>query len=233
MRSARVFGAGTLIVAVAVVLSGCIPVALPPRASDLPDDPVPPHLVVGECPWPTGEATPAPTPPVTDDPVADAEAVALSEDRFWELIESIPDRPGPEDFEEVASRLSGCFPSDTMRFDARLKLVLYALDGPENVDWLEANDPTGLGFVSDDVFLYARCAAVLGGRDSWTAAVRDHTVDWGDDRPDIDGASESLLYVAVRAAGAQGMSSEDFSALSSLFAPLSYETGSNIELWVD
>jgi hypothetical protein len=37
--------------------------------------------------------------------------------------------------------------------------------------WYQENDPSGLGFVSDDTFLYARCDAIVAGRERRAAAI--------------------------------------------------------------
>lgn len=219
-----------------LLLSGCVP--LLPSEPDwqsaqqgAPEDFEEPQAVaVGECPWPKDSAVDE-TAAVGVDPVAVTEALALDEDRFWGLVEMIPSRPREADFEATSSALAGCPLDDIVAFDARLALSLYLLDGPENLAWYEKNDPLQLGFVSDDTFLYARCATVLGGRESWSAAVDEQTLAWGDDQPDVDGYSELLLYVALEAARAQGMTMDEYFETSFSAIPVSPETGSNTERW--
>jgi hypothetical protein len=218
--------------ALVLTLTGCLPVALFPRVSDLPAAPPPPTLAIGDCPWdPTATATMSPSPTPSADPIAATEAIALSDDLFWPMIEAIPDPPAISDFEALASALAGCPLESVVAFEARMTLALYALDGPDNHAWYEENDPLGLGFVSEDTFLYARCATVLGGKVSWAAAVEDGTLDWGSDSPDTEGYSEFLLYIGAEAAQAQGMDMGDYYGMVFETIPISYETGSNTTLW--
>lgn len=239
----RILGAGVAVL-LATSLSGCLPLALltgvepgVPAGSEADDWEYTP-VAIGACPWEsawTGATLPPAEPADHDLPWADAvaatEAVALDEELFWDLIESAPDELAWGDLEELSSQLAGCSFEDILAFEARLTLTLAALDGPENRDWFEANDPSGFGWASDDVFLYARCASVLGGRDSWAAAVAEGTLDWGDDAPDVEGNAESLLYVASDAAFAQGVDFGDYYDLVWERIPISYESGSNTALW--
>lgn len=188
--------------------------------------------VVRDCPWEHLESSsPASAVTVSEDPVTATEANALEPEKFWTLVESIPSGPTPEHFAESAGVLAGCGIDAVVAFEARLVLSLYALDGPDNLAWFEKNDPLGLGFASDDVFLYARCATVLGGQAAWERAVAERTLEWGEDAPDVDGMSESLLYMSWDAAGALGYTVDDYIELLVERIPLSFETGSNAELW--
>lgn len=157
----------------------------------------------------------------------------MPEDEFWSLIESMPSDPRDEDFSQLSTTLEDCGIDLLVSFEARLTLALYALDGPDNLDWFTLNDPSHFGYVSDDGFLYARCAAVLGGKESWSKAVLDHTLDWGADAPDLDGRSELLLYVGADAASAQGIDVGDYYETAYSEIGISYESGSNTALWGD
>ncbi|MFT4284852.1 MAG: DUF4240 domain-containing protein [Protaetiibacter sp.] len=233
MRTRRMLAATSLLLA-SIALTACAAdlspldgweTAIP--VDEWPDEPGPP---IGQCPW---EATgrPSTAPPGGDDPVTVTEAAALPPELFWPLVESVPSEPSRSDFDEVSSALAGCPFSDVVAFEARLTLALYELDGPENLAWFEANDPGGLGFASDDVFLYARCATVLGGEENWRQAVADRTLAWGTDAPDLEGAAESLLYVAYYAARAQGVPGEEYYDAVDAAGLISYETGSNEDRW--
>lgn len=219
-------------VALVALLSGCVSLPYPggewQTAVPVDEWPEPEALPRGECPW-TSDTASQPAP--EGDPTAMTEAVALDETQFWALIESIPAAPVEADFQAMASDLGGCTLTDVVAFQARLTLALYALDGPENMAWYEENDPSGLGFVSEDLFLYARCAAVLGGRASWEAAVAQQTLDWGDDAPDTYGYAELLLYVALDAAVAQGVTVDDYYDAVGSAVAISFETGSNTDRW--
>jgi hypothetical protein len=226
--------AASTALALSVLLLGCSAYASPfdgwataTPVDEWPDDEGPP---VGECPW-DRTAVASPAPASGGDPVAATESNALDPALFWPLIETIPPAPQPADFDAVSSALGGCSLDDIVAFHARLTLALYDLDGPENLAWFEENDPSGLGFVSDDVFLYARCASVLGGEENWRRAVADRTLAWGTDAPDLEGNAEFLLYVAYYAARAQGVTGEDYYDAVGAAVPISFESGSNTERW--
>lgn len=215
---------------VAALLTGCTLVSPAPEESRSAP---PEESVVGECPW---ESAGTPAPPADEGqaaPRAATEAVALPEEQFWKLIESIPPVPTDADFAAASNSLAGCSLGEIVGFDARLTLALFELDGPRNLAWLEQNDPLGAGFASDDSFLYARCASVLAGRESWSSAVSAGTLEWGEDEPDVDGISEHLLWIGLEAARAQGLTEDEYLELQFDVIPLSYESGSNKELWGD
>ena len=214
-----------LLLVSALGLTGCL--AKPSPSDAQSDFSAPPPVAVGTCPWAGFELAPT----TSTDPLVITEHLALPDELFWPVIESIPDLPEQGDFDAVSSALAGCPASDLVAFDARLTLALYALDGPRSFDWIKANDPMGLPFASADSFLYSRCATVLGGHASWSDAVDAGTLDWGTDQPDTTGVSELLLYVGLTAAEAQGTSMEEYFDSAFTTIPLSYETGSNTALW--
>jgi len=227
----RLRSASVVLVSVSALLAGC---TLVPPQDEVSDSGSPEKAAaVGECPWESdGSAAPA-ADDGTRTPREATEAIALSDERFWQLVESIPAAPQAPDFEEASRSLAGCSMGEIVGFDARLTLALYDLDGPENLAWFEQNDPLGLGFASDDAFLYARCASVLGGQESWASAVEQGTLDWGQDEPDVDGVSERLLWLALDAALAQGLTEDEYLDLQFDAIPLSYESGSNKDRWGD
>jgi hypothetical protein len=223
-----------------LALSGCGAESLPdggwatasPQSIDEWESAPAGSAVIGECPWESTNPTISPIDS-PESPITATEAIAMDSERFWLLVESIPPALGPSAFERVAGSLAACGIEDVIAFEARLTLALYALDGPDNLAWFEANDPAGIGFASDDVFLYARCATILGGQAAWERAVVERTLEWGDDPPDVDGWSELLLYVSWDAAGALGLTVGEYIELLSERIPVSYETGSNSDLWGD
>jgi hypothetical protein len=238
MRSGKRVAAAAL--GLLVVLSGCVFVPLLPNQEEWHtvgpeeieswgDDPAG-EAVMGKCPWTADESA----PPTSAEPSADAraatETIALPEEQFWMLVESIPDRPTYVDFQLAAGSLAGCGLSAVAGFEARLTLALYDLDGEANHAWFTENDPDGLGYVSEDTFLYARCATVLAGRETWARSVADETLEWADDSLHETGNSELLLYVSWDAAGAHGLSVDEFFELREGIE-LSYETASNAERW--
>lgn len=168
---------------------------------------------------------------MTDDDRAAAEAIAQPAAEFWSLIETVPDDPADEDFSRVAQGIVGEGIEGVLAFQARLTLALYDLDGRANHAWFVEHDPMQFGFVSEDVFLYARCATVLAGREIWSRAVADETLEWRDASLHESGASEMLLGVAPAAAEALGITNEEWFELAFTRIPISYETGSNAAGW--
>lgn len=157
------------------------------------------------------------------------EAIALTAEEFWALVESVPDDPAIAEFERLSAELSERGENAVAGFHAALTLALFDLDGRANHAWFVANDPAGLGFVSEDVFLYARCATVLAGREIWERSCANQTLEWRDSTLHESGISEMLLEVAPQAAELLGI--EDWWDLSFRLVPLSYETGSNAARW--
>lgn len=160
--------------------------------------------------------------------VAATEDLAMDEDAFWSLLDGLPALDDDPELETLVDGLAAMPAGSAGAFQARLTLALFALDGPVHHAWLEENDPDQLGFVSDDVFLYARCATVLLGRETWQVAVRDEVVPWGDD-PENLGMAESLLYVAETAATRRGEIEAYRETVDAI--AVSYEMGSNTALW--
>lgn len=169
--------------------------------------------------------------PVDDSEARSAtDAVAMPADEFWEYIDILDGQTTELGFDKLTSALATAGPAAALAFDARLTLALYELDSLCRADWYEANDPGGLGFVSDDTFLYARCDTVVAGRANWEAAVADGTLPWGN----VDattGFGELLLYVGADAAARAGVPMEEYWDRRFSVVPLSYETGSNPNGW--
>ncbi|MBU1587017.1 MAG: DUF4240 domain-containing protein [Actinobacteria bacterium] len=217
-----------ILLCAALVLSGCAltgPLGGSTRAATTPPEESAQPVGVGTCPWPDPYV---PTAATSSDPVAAAEALALPEDRFWDLLSTVPGVADKADFDAVSSALAGCARSDLIAFEARLTLALYALDGERNFDWIVDNDPAGLHFATEDSFLYSRCATIMAGRETWRHAVENGTLEWG---ADVTGSSEWLLFVGLAAAEAQGIDVDDYYDEVFGSIPISYETGSNTELW--
>ena len=160
--------------------------------------------------------------------LAATEDLAMDEDEFWSLLEDVPALDDDPDLEGLTDALAQLPAGSAGAFQARLTLALHALDGPVHRAWLTEHDPDQLGFVSDDVFLSARCATVLLGRETWQVAVRDEVLPWGDD-PEYLGMAESLLEVAETAARQRGEMDAYRQTVDAI--EISYEMGSNTALW--
>ena len=107
---------------------------------------------------------------------------------------------------------------DLFAFEEQLALHLYAIDGEVYAD--NAGDSGG----SDDGFLYARCYVVAKGREFFETVKSDPTLM----PKSIEQWCERLLY-AHRDAWAR-VTQRDSSEWP-FFSSVSYESGSNSDLW--
>jgi hypothetical protein len=164
---------------------------------------------------------------VTDPAVASALAVAMPEAEFWELIEVMDGGEAEGDFRRLSEALAKRPIDDLVAFDARLALSLYALDDECRLLRYRDDDPHGMGFVSEDVFLYARADVVSMGKDAWDSAIADGRLPVRMS----EGIGELLLYVALDASVAQGMEEYAIWDLERERYSLSYESGSNPAGW--
>lgn len=160
--------------------------------------------------------------------VAAAERVAMPEDHFWRLIGTMHGSVSDPAVRRLRRALETGPEVDLVPFEARLDLSLYALDDECRVDWYDAHDPTGLGNLMDDDFLYVRTDTIAAGRTVWEDAMAHDTLPWGTvDAADEEG--EDLLYVAGEAAHHDGVRDSIFER-STQFDDL-YETGTNPDGW--
>ncbi|MFF5083717.1 DUF4240 domain-containing protein [Actinoplanes sp. NPDC000266] len=106
----------------------------------------------------------------------------IGEEAFWQLSET----PGP-DFGPVVDRLAQRPEADITGFAERLDALLAALDTPAHL--------AAAHTVSDDVFLYVRCAVVAAGQEAYEKVLQtpDRLTGFADDE------AELLLTVAPRA----------------------------------
>lgn len=218
-------------VVLAATLSGC---TQPPRLlNKLPEQThaaqcrsnVPGHAGAVPLPTPTSKFDRATAREVTE-----ADAVAMPEDEFWQLIDTLHGSVSDAAFHRLRAALEARPVADLVAFEARLDLALYALDDECRVDWYDRHDPTGLGDLADDDFLYVRTDTVAAGRAVWEDANTHDTLPWGTvDAADDDG--EELLYVAAEAGHHSGISGDDLADMVP-FDDL-YETATNPAGWSD
>ncbi len=146
-------------------------------------------------------------------------------DDFWRLIDT--DLGGAIDEGKagaLTARLATYPPADILAFADHLAKLLYGLDNPDSaaqlaVDPTVGSDPFSM---SDDVFLYARCAVVSAGPLVYERVLTDPTQMAGS-WPVFDG--EYLLGIAPQAY--QIATGDDYDHES----PVSYETGANAAMW--
>ena len=151
------------------------------------------------------------------------ESRAMTEDEFWELIDTVDTdaiaRGDEETAVEPLVEALAAFPPDKIKhFEDHLATVLYRLDGRRYAD------NAGQSGQSSDGFLYSRCYVVGCGRQQYKA-----TLDDPEQMPkSIDHWFESLLYASQEAwSVATGKDREDWD----FEASVSYETGSNKTQW--
>jgi len=149
----------------------------------------------------------------------------MTDPEFWQLIalidvSALDDNREDEAIEPLKAALRPKAESELFAFEEVLSQKLYSIDGQEFAD--NAGDSGN----SDDGFLYARCYVVARGRDFYEAVKSDpHYMP-----KSIDQWCEDLLYPHLVAWAEQtGNDQEAFP----YEATVSYETGSNHDLWPD
>ncbi len=147
----------------------------------------------------------------------------MHETEFWRLIELIDVEAldgGDEDgaIQPLHQALLEKSEEELFAFEEALASRLYAIDGEVFAD--NAGDSGG----SDDGFLYARCYVVAKGRSFFEAVKADPTLM----PKSIEQWCESLLYPHREAWG--HITERDASEWP-YSSSISYESGSNSELW--
>jgi hypothetical protein len=147
----------------------------------------------------------------------------MTREDFWSHIEHIDCEAllaGDEDsaVAPLEHHLTTLEPSELESFEEHLSQCLYALDGQAFAD------ESGESGNSDDAFLYARCFVVAQGQKHFEATLRDPSLM----PKTLDGWCEALLYPHRRAwASIKGTDESEWS----FDASVSYESGSNEQLW--
>lgn len=142
---------------------------------------------------------------------------------FWKLValidvEALDEGREGDAVEPLQAALHMMSESELFGFEEALSQMLYAIDGEAFAD--NAGDSGG----SDDGFLYARCFVVAKGREFYEAVKADPARM----PKSIEQWCEPLLYLH-RAAWAEqtGNDQSDWP----FGATVSYESGSNADLW--
>lgn len=149
----------------------------------------------------------------------------MTDPKFWQLItlidvSALDHNREDEAIEPLEAALGLKAESELFAFEEVLSQKLYSIDGEEFAD--NAGDSGG----SDDGFLYARCYVVAKGREFYEAVKSDPRRM----PKSIEQWCEALLY-SHRAAWAE-QTGNDQSAWP-YEATVSYESGSNADLWSD
>lgn len=154
----------------------------------------------------------------------------MPETQFWNLISELHGSNSDSAYRRLTVQLESLTTTQILGFDARMTIDLYELDDQCRAKWYSKRDPSGLGFVADDDFLYFRADTVTAGEAVWREAATTDTLPWGTTDA-VTGDGENLLYVGLDAAHARGISNDKWIDLESKLYPLSYETGSNPAGW--
>jgi hypothetical protein len=151
---------------------------------------------------------------------------ARSLEQLWSTLNAAGAEPTTDVLdvvERAASLLHQAGPAATRRFLVGMHLALHELDRREIFEHGPVpGSPFGDGIpYSDDTFLYARCAIVLAGRDTYDRVLADPTAfarDW-------DLEAEALLELPADVLDELDAPDETPPGLPS------YETGSNLPHW--
>lgn len=150
----------------------------------------------------------------------------MPDPEFWSHIRSLGGSVSPAGIDRLVSALASAGEASIFRFAEDLAEALYALDTAQHAHQAVndyEDDDSDTGSMSDDVFLYARCAVVAAGQATWERIRADPSLLAG--RWPLYSA-EHLITVAPRAreeAVAGGGWDYD--------TRVSYETGSNDDGW--
>jgi hypothetical protein len=147
----------------------------------------------------------------------------MTRQEFWNHIGRI-DRAALLDGDDGAAidplqqQLMTLAPTELESFEEHLSQCLYALDGRAYAD------ESGESGDSDDAFLYARCFVIAQGRKQFEATLLNPSLM----PKSLDGWCEALLYPHRRAwAEITGTDESEWA----FDASVSYESGSNEQLW--
>lgn len=148
----------------------------------------------------------------------------MDEDDFWRVISAAGGSAGKEGLHRLQEVLTNLAPEEILGFEDRLGEVLFRLDHRQiaKQPWRDVHEPRWpprLPGISADGFLFARCAAVLEGRET-VAAI---TADPSRFKRRWDTRAEGVLSVAATAWEAKTGSELN----PDRTPPFDYETGSN------
>ncbi|SBT54931.1 DUF4240 domain-containing protein [Micromonospora narathiwatensis] len=151
----------------------------------------------------------------------------LEDAEFWELVGRLGGRPELQDdrpYEELTAELAQGPVERILEFAETLAYKLYQLDRRSLAETLIPGEDESGERLSDDGFLYARCAVIVAGPAAFSAVLRDGSV--------------FRHYVTVEAAHAESILDIPSNAYEVLTGnkwdyveEYDYETASNAEWW--
>ncbi|MCX4357262.1 MAG: DUF4240 domain-containing protein [Oscillospiraceae bacterium] len=141
--------------------------------------------------------------------------------KFWQILKKF-DWDNASDDDEVMQPaldyLASLEDEEIFAFEELMAEHLYALDTRELAEKLYAEDE----YISDDMFLYQRCVALINGQSYYNGILN------GKIQPGPDLEFEAILYLPSRAwAKKHNADPDDYPYITKT----SYETGSNAEKW--
>ncbi|MBD5128680.1 MAG: DUF4240 domain-containing protein [Ruminococcaceae bacterium] len=145
----------------------------------------------------------------------------MNEKKFWKIINMFDwDNEGDDDevMKPALDFLAKLDDEEIFAFEELMAELLFKLDTKEFAAKLYGEDD----YMSDDMFLYQRCVALVNGQSYYNGILN------GKIQPDPDLEFESLLYLPSRAwAKKHNADPDDYP----YFTKTSYETGSNANGW--
>lgn len=145
----------------------------------------------------------------------------MTEKKFWEILDMLDwDNAGDDDkvLKPALDHLAKLEDEEIFAFEELMAEHLYKLDTRGFAAKLYAEDE----YMSDDMFLYQRCVALVNGKSYFDGLLNGAT------QPDPDLEFESILYLPSRAwAKKHNSDPDDYPYITET----SYETGSNAAGW--
>jgi hypothetical protein len=151
----------------------------------------------------------------------------LEDAEFWALIDALGGHPEVQDdqpYEELTTELARGPVERILDFAETLAYKLYQIDRRDLAETPVSDEDGSGGRLSDDGFLYARCAVVVAGASTFAAVLRDGSVFQSFVSPEAAHA-ESILDVPSTAY--KRLTGEEWDHIEEY----DYETGSNSEWW--
>ena len=170
---------------------------------------------------------------IIDDEPFDVGEIVADERFFWDIISSLNithtvgyEGFGQRDYNSVilplVAILSNLSDREIFTFYETLSTLLFNIDCPELA--YESAELAGRDWVSDSSFLFARAAVVINGEEHYNQVLRREV-------PINDALwFEAILYAAKEA---WGLKHGRYWLEFPFFASVSFETGSNADLWED
>jgi hypothetical protein len=148
--------------------------------------------------------------------------VAMTEQEFWDLIDSLHASVNDDSVEALTAALVAAGPEQIVAFENVLAEKLHALDTPDHMRQDVRDAPSHPKYpLSTDMFLYFRCDVIVRGRAEYEAVLSDPNRFAG-----IRNSRAQHLLAVAEAAWERATDTEWTHE-----TPLSYESMSNQDAW--